>query len=199
MRARELPRGAEFTVSRPHVVLYIAASLDGFIARRDGAFDWLDFVDRPGEDYGYHAFYESVDAIAMGRGTYDICAGFPTWPYPEKPSVVFTSRTDLVPRDGVEFVSGPAAPVIDRLGARGHTRVWLAGGGVLARQFQAEGILDEYVVSTLPIIIGEGLPLFPTRWHEESLVLAGSRAFESGLVQCTWVTRTATRAVRATP
>ena len=173
-------------MSRPQVVLYIAASLDGFIARPDGAFDWLDFVDRPGEDYGYHAFYDSIDAIVMGRGTYDVCAGFPSWPYPEKPSTVFTNSTDLAPREGAEFVSGTAPPVLDQLGARGHRRVWLAGGGALARQFQAEGVLDEYIVSILPILIGAGLPLFPGAWREELLTMASVRAYETGLVQCVW-------------
>lgn len=177
------------SAARPHVVLYIAASLDGHVARPDGSFEWLDFVDRPGEDYGYHAFYDSIDAIVMGRGTYDVCTSFPSWPYPEKPSVVFTHDTSHAPRDGVEFASGAVTPVLQRLGGRGHKRVWLAGGGALARTFQAEGVLDEYVVSILPVLIGEGLPLFPSPWREESLDLVEVTSFESGLVQGTWRSR----------
>lgn len=176
-------------MTRPRVSLYIASSLDGFIARPDGAFDWLDFIDRPGEDYGYHAFYATVDVLVMGRGTYDVCASFASWPYPDRPSVVFTHRTDLPPRDGVEFVSGDVAPVLEQLGARGYKRAWLVGGGALARQCQEEGVLDEYIISMLPILIGEGLPLFPGPWNEQKLSLVESRAYESGLVQGVWAAR----------
>lgn len=174
-------------MTRPRVALYIAMTLDGYIARTDGAFDWLSAVEQPGEDYGYRAFYDSVDAVVMGRGSFDVCARFSSWPYPDRPSYVFTTRGTAAAQPHVEFVSGAIAPVLEHLAAQGHRRVWLLGGGVLARAFQAEGVLDEYIISVVPMLLGSGLRMFPSPWMEERLRLVESRSYPSGLVQGTWV------------
>jgi len=165
------------------VILYIAASIDGFVARHDGGIDWLSIVEREGEDYGYAAFYDSVDALVMGRKTYVLSLGFKEWPYPGKRSFVFSRRALKTSREDVVFVSGSVADVLERIEAEGFRRIWLVGGGELTGSFLREDMIDEYVISTIPIILGEGIPLFPAPVREILLELIGTKQFPSGLVQ----------------
>lgn len=166
-----------------HVILYIACSLDGFIARRDGGIDWLSIVDREGEDYGYADFYASVDAVVMGRATYELTTSFEAWPYPGKKSVVFTRQRLRTVRDDVEFVSGDVAAVVSRLEGGGARRFWLVGGGELVTAFQRAHLIDEYIVSIIPILLGDGIPLFAPPGADAPLELLASRQYDSGLVQ----------------
>jgi dihydrofolate reductase len=181
--------------SRPQCAVFIAASLDGFIARSDGGLDWLSVVERPSEDYGYRAFFDGVDALVMGRRTYDTVLGFDDWPYTGKRCLVLT-HAPASPRADEEFVSGAPAVLLDRLGAEGVRRVYVDGGAVI-RQFLAAGLVDELTVSLIPVLLGDGIPLFvgggdpaslatpiatpatPTR----GLRLVSARSFDSGLVQ----------------
>src|SRR5689334_596669 len=96
--------------------VFIAMSLDGFIARRDGDIEWLSRVELPGEDYGYAAFAASVDVLVMGRGTYDTALGFPSWPYAGRRVIVLTHR-EAARRDGVELYTGTPADLVARLRA----------------------------------------------------------------------------------
>ena len=105
-------------MARPQTSVFIAASLDGFIARADGQIDWLAVVERPGEDYGIKAFYDSVDTIVMGRKTYDMGLGLEPWPYTGMRCVVITSDTAKTPRHGEEFFSGDLAALFDRSAPR---------------------------------------------------------------------------------
>lgn len=107
---------------RPTCSVFIATSVDGYIARSDGSVDWLDAVARPGEDYGYRAFVESVDALVMGRNTYDTAAGKGAWPYEGTPVVVLTRRP-ATERDGVTFLEDRPERLIERLAGRG-ARSW---------------------------------------------------------------------------
>ena len=165
------------------VVLYIAASLDGYIAGPNGEIDWLSLVDREGEDYGYTEFYQSVDAIISGSKTYELAVSFPEWPYPGKPTFVFTRRPLKSERDDVSFLSEEVDSAMEKIKAQGFQRVWLLGGGELVRSFLQHGLIDEYIISTIPIILGEGVPLFPPPTPEQSLELISSRQYESGLLQ----------------
>lgn len=165
------------------VILYIAASLDGFIARPNGDVDWLDMVERPGEDYGYQEFYDSVDALVMGRKTYELPAGVDEWPYPGKQSFVFTSQDLKTDRDDVTFVSDPVDQVMENVRNQGFQNVWLVGGGVLIRSFLAHDLIDEHIVAVIPTILGEGIPLYPPPNPEQKLELIGSEQYESGLVE----------------
>ncbi|MCW8088368.1 dihydrofolate reductase family protein [Sabulicella glaciei] len=151
---------------------HIAVSLDGKIARPDGSVDdWLA-ADFPAEEFGFDAFFAGVDAILMGRGTYDAVRGFGDWPYPGKPTVVLTTRPldDVLPA-GVEFRSGDAAAVAAELEARGYRRVWVEGGGQLIRSMIAIGRLDVLEMAVIPIILGDGIPLFPAGTGEMKLRL----------------------------
>jgi dihydrofolate reductase len=159
--------------------VYIATSLDGFIARPDGGLDWLTAVERPGEDYGYRAFFDAVDALVLGRRTYDAVLGFAAWPYAGKRCVVLTHDAPA-PRHGERFFAGDPAALLDELGRDGARRVYL-DGGVVIRACLAAGLVDELTLSIVPVLLGAGVPLFggvPGR-----LELEASRAFPSGLVQ----------------
>jgi dihydrofolate reductase len=167
-------------MTRPQCSVYIATSLDGFIARPDGGIDWLNPMMQAGEDYGYQRFFASIDAIVFGRKTYETALGFDPWPYAGKRCVVLTHRP-IDARHGEERHDGPLAELVDRLGAEGVRRVYIDGGEVI-RQFLAAGLVDDVTLSIVPVLLGEGLPLFrggAERW----LRLVESRSYPSGLVQ----------------
>ncbi len=168
-------------MSRPRCSVFVAASLDGYIARLDGSIDWLDAVQRPGEDYGFQAFFDSVDAIVCGRKTYETAAGFPEWPYVGKRCVVLTHR-ELPRRPDVEACSGDPGRLLERLAADGVRHVYVDGGTVIGA-FLAARLIDAMTVSVVPVLLGDGRRLFAGGGLEHALSLVRSRAFESGLVQ----------------
>lgn len=151
-----------------------------FIARPDGGIDWL-FSDA---DYGYKAFFDSVDTVVMGRRTYELSLSFgPPYVYEGKASYVF-SRTKAGTRDEhAEFITGNPKELIHSLQAQAGKDIWLVGGAELARDFLAEGLIDEFIIPVHPIVLGAGIPLFPAQGRELSLTFKNSIAFESGLVQ----------------
>jgi dihydrofolate reductase len=162
--------------------VFIATSLDGFIARRDGSIDWLAAVERPGEDYGSTAYYASVDTIVMGRKTYDTAIGFEPWPYARMRCVVLTSDRARTSRHGEAFYSGDLAALLDRLGAEGARHMYIDGGTIIG-QALAAGLVDEVTVSLIPVLLGDGTPLAPGLGADVRLELVEHRAFPSGLVQ----------------
>ena len=161
--------------------VFIASSLDGFIARPDGRLDWLSLVERPGEDYGYQRFHGSVDALVVGRKTYDTVLGFPSWPYAGKRCVVLTHRPPAS-LHGEKFCSGPPAILVEQLRAQGVKRAYVDGGLVI-QQFLAAGLITDMTVSVVPVLLGDGVRLFGETGGDLPLKLVGSRAFDSGLVQ----------------
>lgn len=177
--------------SRPRCSVFVAASVDGFIARRDGAIDWLDALNArvpPGEDCGYAAFFSTVDAIVMGRGTLEKVASFPAWPYGEVPVVVLSTTLAASPPgvpSTVTVTREPPEAVVARLGAAGRRRVYVDGGATL-RSFLAAGLVDDLTVTTVPVLLGDGLPLFGPCGPGASLVLESSRSWPFGFVQSTW-------------
>jgi dihydrofolate reductase len=167
---------------RPRTSVYVAASLDGFIARANGAIDWLSIVERAGEDYGFKAFYDSIDTLLMGRKTYDTALGFESWPYAGKRCVVLTTDSQRSPRHGEELCRGELRAVLAALGEQGAKHVYVDGGTVVAQALR-EQLVDELTVSIIPIVLGEGTPLAPKLGRDVVLELKEHRAFESGLVQ----------------
>lgn len=172
-------------MTRPQISVYVGASLDGYIARPDGGLDFLDSVSTEGEDHGYDAFYASCDVLVMGRETLEVVLQFPQWPFPGKRVIVCTHRP-IGKRHDEETYAGPLGPLFDKLGAEGVKRVYLDGGATI-RGALADGLVDDITVTTVPVLIGSGLPLFggpvkPERWR-----LSASKAFPSGMVQSTWV------------
>jgi dihydrofolate reductase len=166
---------------RPRCSVFIATSLDGFIARPDGAIDWLSIVEQPGEDYGYAAFFETVDALVIGRKTYETVLRFETWPYAGKRCVVLT-HDPPTSRHGEEFFDGVPGDLIERLSRDGVKRVYVDGGNVI-QQFLAAGLVDDITLSVVPVLLGEGIRLFGPTSKDVRLDLVRSRSFASGLVQ----------------
>lgn len=168
----------------PTCLVYIATSVDGFIARPDGALDWLKRVEVEGQDYGYQRFFDSIDCLVLGRGTYDVVRGFDAWPYADKRCVVMTHRPVSEKKANEAFYAGEPASLVARLGDEGVRRIYVDGGAVIG-QFLAAGLIDELTISQIPVLLGRGLPLF-TEGVEQGLTLLESRAFPSGLVQSRW-------------
>ena len=189
---------------RPTCSVFIAISADGFIARPDGAIDWLAAVERKGEDYGYQKFFDTVDVLVTGRNTYDVVAGFEAWPYAGKRAFVF-SRSENPPLDPRvtytsqtpgEWLAERYAELVDNRSASGAPGaggaepakdVWLVGGGELIRGFLDELLVDELIVAVHPVVLGGGIPLIPAGTHRHRLRLVSQKAFDSGLVQLHYV------------
>jgi dihydrofolate reductase len=169
------------TAPRLRCSVFIAISADGYIARSDGGLDWLEAVAQPGEDYGYKAFADSVDVLAIGRNTYDTALAFAQWPYGGKRCVVLTHRPAQT-RHNEEFFNGAPRALIDKLSAEGARHVYVDGGHVI-RSFLAQRLIDEVTLSIVPVLLGAGIPLFQAGSAEQRLKLLSSHAFETGLVQ----------------
>jgi dihydrofolate reductase len=171
--------------------VYIATSLDGFIARADGGLDWLPGADgedgsETREDYGYRAFMDSVDYLVMGRSTYEVVLGFGReWPYGKKPVVVLSSRPVDIPdriADTVEWMSDPPDDVVRRLAERGASHLYIDGGQTI-QGFLAAGLIQQLIITRVPVLIGNGIPLFGPLPHDIQLRHIETRSFASGLVQ----------------
>ena len=168
--------------------VFIATSVDGFIARPNGDVDWLpNGGNEDGEeDYGYQEFMESVDVLVMGRNTYELVLTFGSWPYGEKPVVVLSSRRQLnIPEHiagTVESMSAPPREVVRRLAERGAKHLYIDGGKTI-QGFLAEGLIQQLIITRVPILIGSGIPLFGSIPQDIKLQHIATRTFESGLVQ----------------
>jgi dihydrofolate reductase len=166
---------------RPRCSVFIATSLDGFIARRDGSIDWLSLVEAPGEDYGYARFFADVDALVLGRRTYDTVRGFPAWPYGGKRCVVLTHNPPEA-RHGEQFHAGPPLPLLEQLHADGVRRVYVDGGAVI-QQFLRDDLIDDITLSIIPLLLGDGIRLFDGGGPAKRLRLEASQSFPTGLIQ----------------
>jgi dihydrofolate reductase len=169
------------------VCVFIACSLDGFIAGPDDDLSWLPPPDPAGEDYGFAAFMGGMAALLMGRRTYDIVAAFPEWPYGELPVFVATSRPIAEPRAStVRAVSGTPAELLAAVTAGAPGPVYL-DGGALIRSFLAEGLVHSLVVTVVPVVLGAGIPLFAGTAGPVQLELRAARPYPSGLVQLEYI------------
>jgi dihydrofolate reductase len=164
-------------------ILFIATSLDGYIAGPDDDVSWL-FTN---EDYGFSECYDSVDALIMGRHTYEVVCKMGKWPYEGKPTVVVTRSTDLSTSTPLTTVHrGKLPELVSALEKKGSKRAWLVGGGALTMAFLKEHLVDEVVVSLHPVLLGKGIPLFPEGFKRTMLSLRGAESFDSGLVKLTY-------------
>jgi dihydrofolate reductase len=142
------------------------------------------------EDYGYAEFYASVDAVLLGRKTrsrirfYEQCLAFPEWPYPGKRCWIFSRSLSDMSEAAVRFIGESPSRAVKRIAAEGVRRAWLVGGGKLAAAFRAEGLVTEYIVSVIPVLLGAGIPLFDGRAPRSApLRLLETKRYESGIVQ----------------
>lgn len=167
----------------PTLIYYVAASLDGYIARPDGSIDWLQGFPGGADDSGYAAFHAGIDGLLMGRASYLQAVGNGAWPYPRKPTLVLT-RSNRLPQAPapVELLHCSPAEALENLRDRGCRRIWLVGGGTLAGNCLAADLLDEVIVSIIPHLLGAGTPLFGIGL-ERSLQLLEQRSLPGGIVQ----------------
>ena len=161
------------------VIYYAAASLDGFIADADGGVDWLP--QGQDDDYGYAQFYSGVDALLMGRRTYDQVLSFGEWPYAGKPTYVFTRRPPDDNPHGVRFVESDAADFMREIGDQYDGVLWLVGGGDLAEQFRRANLIDECMVFIIPVVLGQGVPLFGGDAPHTALALTEAQTYAHGI------------------
>ena len=166
--------------------VFIATSLDGFIARADGGIDWLPVGG--GEPHGFEEFMASVDALVMGRNTYETVLPFDPWPYGEKPVFVLSTRALApAPRGAVvEHMSGPPTEIVSRLAARGVRHIYVDGGITIQRFLQA-GLIQRLIITRIPVLLGSGIPLFGPLDRDIVLRHVATRALGSDLVQSEYV------------
>ena len=170
--------------NRRKVIVHIAASADGYIARPDGDLEWLTSRPAPKGFYGMNAFMRSIDTTVLGRKTYEVSLRLGAAFGSKSRSIVFSRHAppaDIPP--GVEFVSEAIGPFVDRLRAQPGKDIWLMGGGEIIASFLDAHAIDEFVISVVPAFIGEGIPLIARRHRHTLLELISSERFEDGLVQ----------------
>jgi dihydrofolate reductase len=175
----------------PKIRLYIACSLDGYIAREDGSIDWLTEYDNNSEtDYGYSEFYESIGAVLMGRKTYEQVLGLGNWPYGEKKTYVFTRQKEpLHCEKNVEFVSGDIKEFARSLMENTYKDIWLVGGSQLIKIFLKEGLVQDMIIFLVPVILGSGIPLFDHIGKDIRLKTGRVEKYENGLVRLEYKVR----------
>ena len=170
------------------VSVFIGTSVDGFIARRNGDLDFLPTGG--GEPHGYVEFMASVDAMVIGRKTFETVLAFPEWPYGQKRVVVLSSRPlDLSAVRGgfVEHMNGEPSQVVEKLAASGAHQLYI-DGGITIQRFLRAGLVQRLIITRVPVLIGEGIPLFGALPQDLKLRHIATRHYPSGLVQSEYVT-----------
>jgi len=170
-------------VSRIKASVFVGTSLDGYIARVNGALDFLPAGG--GEEHGYTEFIASVDTLVIGRNTYETVLGFDAWPYAGKRVVVLSTRPIAAPRApdaAVERMSGPPADIVASLAARGARHLYV-DGGITIQRFLEAGLIQRLIVTRVPVLIGSGIPLFGALTRDVRLRHVATRHYDSGLVQ----------------
>ena len=180
------------------VTIHMAASLDGFIARKDGRVDWMqtsdEFADDETMEPGFvEDFLKTIDCYVMGSRTYETALNFEAqgfgWAYGDKPTFVLTSRELPKTRDTVEFYSGDLAQFVNERLRPTFRSIWFVGGGVVSGECLRLGLADEVRYSILPILIGEGIPFFEKLDEDVVLHLAEVKAYKNGIVELCYEVR----------
>lgn len=171
------------------IKLYIAVSLDGYIATPDGGVEWLNqFQISKNEDYGYKEIYQSIDTILMGGRTYRDIVGFGCeWPYKDKTTyIVSRNNVNLTPAEQVYFITDHVTGNVEKLKESTGKDIWLVGGGELVSMLLDANLIDEMHLCYLPIVLGQGISLFPNKPKETIWKLVGSKSFLSGAISITY-------------
>ncbi|KAB1196552.1 MULTISPECIES: dihydrofolate reductase family protein [Haloferax] len=173
-------------MTESNVTLYIATSVDGYIADDDGGVGWLDEFEEDTENddivEAYEEFFDSVECLVMGATTYEQILGFGEWPYGDLPTYVFTHRELPQATDTVEFVAGDVDSVATELEEQ-YDHCWLVGGAQLAREFLRTGHVDDLRLSLIPVLLGSGIPLFTATDETRRLQHLDTQTFRSGIVE----------------
>lgn len=175
--------------------VFVAMSLDGFIARKDGEIDWLEAANAAvpqGEDCGFKAFMGSIDTLVMGRNTYEQVLSFGNWPYGNKHVIVLSSNKIEIPEELAETVSWSAESpkqLYERLAYQGAKRLYI-DGGITIQRFMAENLISDMTITIIPVALGAGKPLFGKVKKDMSLKHAATQTFDFGFVQLTYEVKT---------
>ena len=159
------------------VVLFIAATLDGYIATEDDSLEWLFHVEGEG-DNGISEFYDTVDTVIMGKRTYDwlLDQEIEEFPYKDSDSYVYTT-SDMPDNEDVKFVNGKVSELVHELKEKKGKKIWIVGGGQVIHEDLEQGLIDEITVTVAPVILGKGIPLFEKGDYQYDLEFKGSREF----------------------
>jgi dihydrofolate reductase len=158
------------------IILYVATSIDGFIARKNGSVDWLTKYNNSGEDFGYKEFLDSVETVILGNTTYREFKA----PYENKKCYVF-SRKNTGKENNITYVNTDVKEFTDGLSE--NENIWLVGGADIAKEFLKNNLIDEFIITIIPIVLGEGIPLFAQGCGEHKLKLLNTKSYDSGVVQ----------------
>ncbi len=165
------------------VILYIAASLDGYIAKPNDDLSFLSIVQQDGEDYGYSDFVHSVDTVILGRRTYDwVMTQVPEFPHADKDSFIIT-RTARPSIGKTNFYTGKLKELISRLKAEQGKNIFIDGGAEIVNELLKENLIDEFIISVIPILVGNGTKLFNDGRPQVTLELISTKQFDKGLTQ----------------
>lgn len=165
------------------VILYIAMSLDGFIARPNDDLDWLNCVAKVGEDYGYQAFMDTIDTIIIGRRTFDkVLTLVEKYPHNNKITYVITHTTQPN-KENIIFYTKSISDLIHELKQKEGKNIYCDGGAMLVQTLMRENLIDEMIISIIPILLGKGIRLFENNNITNHLKLIDTKYFDTGLVQ----------------
>lgn len=169
------------------VSIFLAMSLDGYIAGPDGNLDFLSVAESAGEDYGYSEFVAQHDTVIMGRNTYEKVMLFDVeFPYSQKKCYVFSNREGDSNPD-VEFVKSKPADLIARISRSGSSGIYCDGGANLIQQMITGRLIDRFVISVIPVMLGNGIPLFDKQEFLTELKLQEAKSYKTGLVKLTYL------------
>lgn len=169
------------------VILYIAMSLDGYIAKQDDDISFLSMVDQEDEDYGYKSFIATVDAVIMGRRTYDkvLSLGF-DFPHSHVDAYIVT-RTHRPTIGTIKFYTGSLRELVAKLKSQPGKNIFVDGGALVVNELLKENLIDEFYISIIPILLGDGIALFKGGLPETPLKLVSAESFDKGLVQVHYI------------
>ncbi|OIN59875.1 dihydrofolate reductase family protein [Arsenicibacter rosenii] len=169
--------------SSRNVILFIAMSLDGYIATPNDGLEFLSIVEQEGEDYGYGAFVQGVDTVILGRKTYDkVMTLVSEFPHANKNTYIIT-RTPREAIGSVQFYTGNLIELVTRLKQEAGKDIFVDGGAEVVHEMLTAGLIDEFYISVIPILLGDGIPLFKPGFAKTNLTLISAKSFEKGLTQ----------------
>lgn len=176
-------------MTETRVLLYIATSADGYIATADGGVAWLDrFNNDDGNDYGYHAMLSTAGHLIMGGKTYRQVLGFGDWPYGDLPTTVIT-RQPLThpPAPNIRTYVGDVAALVTDIKTQTQKHIWLVGGAEIVALFQKANQIDDFMLSVMPVLLGDGVRLFPSIDSQQALTLKAHTVYQNGVVQLHYI------------
>ena len=172
----------------PKIKLYIATTIDGYIARSNGDFDWLtDYPITSESDYGYNEFYNSIGTVIMGANTYhSILSMDVEWAYKDKDCYVIT-RNENIRNPHIKLITDDVIESIKSLKGKSNKDIWLVGGGQIVSLLLTHNLLDEIIITTVPILLGSGIPLFPQSFVSSNWKISSIKKYDNGLIQSCYI------------